>query len=249
MTDIFVPGDSARHLCRPLLGASFTLALAMISQAALAQAASDAAATSDEPAARSDADIIVTGTRTVREIFQSSTPMTVLGSDDLAITTPNNLADAVNQLPQLAGGFNPRTANFGVALAGGGLNILNLRNLGPTRTLVLLNGRRVAPTTGSNYVNINTIPQQLVRRRSERARRKYRQSLSLRFDWPVIPRRYQGRILMQPTEVCLGGTMGMPPVAGTAEDAAARLVIDAAHNDEATIIRRPGMSAKGAKYG
>lgn len=109
-------------------------------------------------------DIVVTGTRVSRDGFQSPTALTVLGADQIALTAPVNIADAVNQLPALATGLNPRAGNVGTSLGVAGLNILNLRNLGPTRTLVLMDGRRVAGSTSSGLVDINTIPQQLVER-------------------------------------------------------------------------------------
>jgi len=48
--------------------------------------------------------ITVTGTRVVRDGFQAPTPLTVLTQDDIENGSPtNNIADFVNQLPQLAG--------------------------------------------------------------------------------------------------------------------------------------------------
>jgi outer membrane cobalamin receptor len=44
-----------------------------------------------------------------------------------------------------------------------GTSTLNLRNLGPTRSLVLVNGRRYA-ITGPDFTDINTIPSALVKR-------------------------------------------------------------------------------------
>lgn len=117
------------------------------------------------PATAADApDIIVTGSRITRSGFKSPTPTTVLGADQLALIAKPNIADAINQLPALGIGFTPTTGNQGSSLGVGGLNILNLRNLGPTRTVVLLNGHRINPSTDSGLVNINLIPAQLVER-------------------------------------------------------------------------------------
>lgn len=139
-------------------------------QAAPAESAeqpSQPAGESAEPqsdASSSEQDIVVTGSRVVRDGFQSPTPLTALGAEQIALTAPANIADAVNQLPAVATGLNPRAGNLSTSLGIGGLNILNLRNLGPTRTLVLVDGRRVAGSTSSGLVDINTIPQHLIER-------------------------------------------------------------------------------------
>jgi iron complex outermembrane recepter protein len=131
---------------------------------------SQAAPRQSEPAAAAPAtesaltEVLVTATRVKRDGFEAPTPTTVLGSEELARTAPQNIADAINQLPTMSIGLNPRTANFGTGLGVGGLNVLNLRNLGNTRTLVLLDGRRIAGSTSSGLVDVNTIPQQLIQR-------------------------------------------------------------------------------------
>jgi len=136
-------------------------------QVAPAVAATDAMQASPPVAATATdnpGDIVVTGTRVRRDGFQSPNPTTVLGAEQLALTAPSNIADAVNRLPALSGSLTPRTGNAGTSGGTGGLNVLNLRNLGPTRTLILLDGRRIAGSTSSGLVNINTIPSQLVER-------------------------------------------------------------------------------------
>lgn len=117
-----------------------------------------------EDAPSGDTDIIVTGSRVQRDGFKAPTPTTVLGMAQIAASSPNNIADVVNQLPALSTGFSPRAANIGSSNGTGGLNALNLRALGATRTLVLLDSRRVVGSNPSGNVNINTIPQQLVER-------------------------------------------------------------------------------------
>ncbi|HEY0958755.1 MAG TPA: TonB-dependent receptor [Novosphingobium sp.] len=120
---------------------------------------------SDGPIADgADQGIVVTGSRVKRDGFQAPTPLTMLGVEQIALTAPANVADVVNQLPALSTGLNPRAGNVGTSLGVGGLNILNLRNLGATRTLVLVDGRRVAGSTSSGLVDVNTIPQQLIER-------------------------------------------------------------------------------------
>jgi len=126
----------------------------------------------DEPLAKAPAaenqsaasDIVVTGTRVVRDGYQAPTPRSVLGAAEIAARAPNNIADFVNQLPSLSGSTSPK-ANVGSLSTGLiGINALNLRNIGANRTLVLLDGQRLAASNLTGLVDINTIPQALVKR-------------------------------------------------------------------------------------
>jgi len=109
-------------------------------------------------------DIVVTGTRVIRDGYQAPTPTSVIGAAEIAQKAPSNLADFVNELPSLAANNTPR-ANVGFVSAGlVGINALNLRNLGANRTLVLLDGQRIGPSTLTGFVDVNNIPQALVKR-------------------------------------------------------------------------------------
>jgi len=119
-----------------------------------------AATPSYEPGA-----IVVTGTRIVRDGFQAPTPLTVMTQEDIENSSPtNNIADFINQLPSLAGSTRPSNSRLNLSSGQAGINALNLRNLGETRTLVLLDGRRSVASTITGLVDINTIPQALVER-------------------------------------------------------------------------------------
>ncbi|HEU0135000.1 MAG TPA: TonB-dependent receptor plug domain-containing protein, partial [Allosphingosinicella sp.] len=110
-------------------------------------------------------DIVVTGTRVVRDGFQAPTPLTVLTRDDIDNTSPtNNIADFVNQLPQLAGSTKPANSRLNISNGSAGINALNMRNLGEGRVLVLIDGRRSVGSTIFGWVDINNIPQALVDR-------------------------------------------------------------------------------------
>jgi iron complex outermembrane receptor protein len=108
-------------------------------------------------------EVVVTGSR-IRSTFNSSTPVTVTSAEDLRQSAPNNLADALNQLPA----FTPSTrteVTITSATAGtNGQNLLNLRNLGTNRNLILLDGRRLPATNPGGSVDVNVMPQGLVRR-------------------------------------------------------------------------------------
>ena len=110
-------------------------------------------------------DIVVTGTRIVRDGFQAPTPLTVLTKDDIENTSPtNNIADFVNQLPQLAGSTKPANSRLNISNGSAGINALNMRNLGENRVLILIDGRRSVGSTIFGWVDVNTIPQALVER-------------------------------------------------------------------------------------
>ncbi|RJG57663.1 TonB-dependent receptor [Sphingobium terrigena] len=110
------------------------------------------------------ADIVVTGSRIKRNGGQSPTPETVITSADIKVAAPANIADYVNDLPQLAGSSTPRNNPSSVSSGSSGSNFLNLRGLGVNRTLVLLDGRRVVGSGATGRVDINTLPSALISR-------------------------------------------------------------------------------------
>jgi outer membrane receptor protein involved in Fe transport len=118
----------------------------------------------EQPAAASgdEGQIVVTGSRIARTGFQAPTPTTVMGAEELQRAAPVNIADAVNELPQLSATTTPRTGNGGTSGGTNGINSLNLRSLGVNRTLVLLDGQRVAPASINGAVDINNLPTALV---------------------------------------------------------------------------------------
>lgn len=150
---------------------STSLKLALITGTALAAVAAPASAwaqsdTAPQEAAADEAggDIVVTGTRIVRDGFQAPTPLTVLTLEDIQNTSPsNNVADFVNQLPSLAGSTRPSNSRLNLSSGQAGINALNLRNLGEVRTLVLVDGKRSVASTITGLVDVNTIPQALIK--------------------------------------------------------------------------------------
>lgn len=109
-----------------------------------------------------DEAIVVTGSRVITDGSQAPTPITVVSTEALQQTTPSNLPDALNKLPVFSGGQRPRNPGNGDSNRGG--NTLALRGFGPQRTLVLVDGHRVAPSNANGTVSIDTIPQELVKR-------------------------------------------------------------------------------------
>lgn len=137
-------------------------AIAALALPALAHAQDQSAPAEGDNA---DAEILVTGSRVARDGFQAPTPVVVLTKEDIQNTSPsNNIADFVNQLPQLAGSTKPANSRLNISNGSAGINALNLRNLGEGRVLVLVDGRRSVGSTIFGWVDINTIPQALVER-------------------------------------------------------------------------------------
>jgi outer membrane receptor protein involved in Fe transport len=115
--------------------------------------------------AGSGEDVVVTGTRIVRNGYSAPTPVTVVATEDLAKVAPNSIAEGLNQLPQFNGSNgNSATRDTGTATKPGVGNYLSLRNLGAIRTLVLLDGQRLPPTTFDGTTDANIIPSALVQR-------------------------------------------------------------------------------------
>jgi outer membrane receptor protein involved in Fe transport len=119
-----------------------------------------------EPAA-SPSDIIVTGSRLTRSGFNAPTPVTVISADQLQTAAPASLSDALNQLPEFRNSLTVASTGPLSTAAGGGA-FLNLRGLSAKRNLVLLDGKRLPPTTVTGLVagatDLNVLPQALVAR-------------------------------------------------------------------------------------
>jgi iron complex outermembrane receptor protein len=108
-------------------------------------------------------EITVTGSRIIRNGYDAPTPITVIGAKDLQAAAPTNVADFVNDLPSVAGSVTPANSNRSLASGVAGLNTINLRGLGSNRTLVLIDGRRSVASASDGTVDVNTIPQGLVK--------------------------------------------------------------------------------------
>jgi iron complex outermembrane receptor protein len=160
----FITGHRARFLCGTTL-----LALGLASQVAHAQTApqpdATAAVPQDAPAAgapdQTEPEIIVTGSRIARNGFDASTPVNVIGQDDIKRSGNVNIEKTLAQLPQAVG------SQFGTATSNtvpGGFADVNLRGFGSNRNLVLVNGRRFAIYGPEQVVDLNTIPSSLIAR-------------------------------------------------------------------------------------
>jgi outer membrane receptor protein involved in Fe transport len=115
-----------------------------------------------QDAASSD-QILVTGSRIRRPNLDSTVPITSVGIQELTDTGDVNLGDALNDLPSLRSTFSQGNSTRFIGTAG--LNVLDLRGLGTSRTLVLVNSRRhITASPGDYLVDVNTIPTDLIER-------------------------------------------------------------------------------------
>jgi outer membrane receptor protein involved in Fe transport len=104
-------------------------------------------------------EVIVTGTRIARRDLNTPSPLTTVGEEFIEFTNQPTLEDTLNLMPQVFPSFGRASNN-----PGNGTAEVNLRGFGAGRTLVLLNGRRVAPSDTGNAVDLNNIPRFLIER-------------------------------------------------------------------------------------
>src|SRR5882724_1108213 len=122
------------------------------------------------PAAAADAQpeqattleaLVITGTRIRAPNLASESPVTAVSDEEIKNEGATNIENVLNELPQFHVGQSNTTSNNSTGVAN-----LNLRGLGPTRTLVLIDGRRLGPgdPQGSQgaAADVNFIPAALV---------------------------------------------------------------------------------------
>ena len=141
-----------------LSAAPFVLGVGMLAVAAPAMAqdaqVGDTATAADE--------IIVTGTRIPQANLESAAPITVVSAEDIKLQGTTRVEDMLNSLPSVFASQSSTAAN-----GADGTASVDLRGLGTTRTLSLVNGRRLLPgdpSPGSgSAADINMIPAALLK--------------------------------------------------------------------------------------
>jgi iron complex outermembrane recepter protein len=132
------------------------VALAISGQSAYAQEQDSAAADNLD-------EVVVTGSRIARPELESPAPIASLSADDLLSVGQTDAEDVIRYTPSLFSSTSTALSATRGTLLGGAQ--LDLRGLGSTRTLVLVNGRRhVAAATGRAIVDVSTIPSNLIER-------------------------------------------------------------------------------------
>ena len=108
-------------------------------------------------------EVVVTGSRIKRQDYESKSPIVTVNSDAFENKSSVAIESTLNQLPQFKpsgsqSALSPAQNPFPSATATQGAETLDLRGLGPNRTLVLIDGRRAQPINASLAIDVNTIP-------------------------------------------------------------------------------------------
>lgn len=112
-------------------------------------------------------EVAVTGSRiSSLASYEQPTPVTVVGMEILERENHTDLISVMQKVPAVGASSNPNTSNGSQSVSAGtaGLSLVNLRNLGSNRTLVLFDGMRVVPSTQGGGVDLNLLPSSLVQR-------------------------------------------------------------------------------------
>ena len=124
---------------------------------ALAQDASAA------PGSKPVGEIVVTGSRIPVSNVTANAPISVATSQQIALTNAFSIGDVLTKLagPDYSGGLSSASNNGGV-----GLSEIGLRNLGPSRTLILIDGQRLVPifSGAASVPDLNSVPLAMVDR-------------------------------------------------------------------------------------
>jgi iron complex outermembrane receptor protein len=133
--------------CRYLAGASSLALLAVLGLAGPASAQDDSVAVEE---------IVVTGSFIAGSPENAALPVNVIGQDEMQKQGTPSTVDLLKSIPAVSGVLGE--ANQYAAAQSTGVGNVNLRGLGAERTLVLMNGRRMAISPGAIYVDTNMIP-------------------------------------------------------------------------------------------
>lgn len=162
-------GNRAVLLRAALLGgASLLFMVGTASAQQVAQSGKAAPAPQSEVDGSADPagqDIVVTASRLSRSGYTAPTPTTVIGQEFLESRAITNVGDALNRVPAFRAAVSPNAGGLGNS----GAFLADLRGLGPTRTLVLLDRARLPQTivpgltTSAGTTDLNVIPTVLIK--------------------------------------------------------------------------------------
>lgn len=115
-------------------------------------------APAEATAASGDSDIVITGSRIRSPNLESVSPVTTVSGEEFAVRGTVRTEDLVNQLPQVFAAQGAANSNEATGTAQ-----VDLRGLSPSRTLVLINGRRLPYGSPKNIPSdINQVPTPLI---------------------------------------------------------------------------------------
>lgn len=160
---------------KPIALAVFGLILAQHAAAQQTQAetakpatAAETPATKTETPQKLDTVVVTSGSRIKRDNYSTAAPLLVVKSEDAALAGYSSTTQILQGTAVTGGQGQVNNAFGGYVTDGGpGANTIGLRGFAPTRSLVLLNGRRMSPsgTRGSvGAADLNTLPNSIVDR-------------------------------------------------------------------------------------
>lgn len=160
---------SVAQIVRSSLCGTALHAIALCAVTGVAMFGATGVASAEEDAAAPDAEaIIVTGSRIPRIEYSGPNPVVAVTAAQIENSGDTNITDYLVRNPALLASIGSTQAagqNTDVGLGATGVNLLDLRNLGTDRTLVLVNGKRhVSGLPETAAVDINSIPQELIDR-------------------------------------------------------------------------------------
>jgi iron complex outermembrane receptor protein len=155
------------NISRLLTATALVSAGFAVPQAAFAQDTAAQADSGDE-AETSDSEITVVGSRIRRNQFNGADPINLITRDEATAAGFNSTAEIL-QSTAITGGTDQINDTYGgfVVNGGPGVNTISLRGLGASRTLVLMNGRRIAPAGSRGSVgsaDLNVLPNAMIDR-------------------------------------------------------------------------------------
>ncbi len=149
--------SSTRGRCIGLL----MVAIGLSGRAAVLQAQNAVADPQSAPQLQQLQTVVVTGTLIRAPNLVSVSPIQTVSSEEIQAQGATNIEDVLNSLPQVYTAQTDTTSNNGTGVAN-----LNLRALGASRTLVLLDDLRLGPGDPQNQfgsaADVNFIPAALV---------------------------------------------------------------------------------------
>ncbi|MBB3223543.1 TonB-dependent receptor plug domain-containing protein [Pseudoduganella umbonata] len=119
------------------------------------------AATAQEAGEQPMQRVEITGSSIKRIAAEASLPVQSFNQKDIKKTGVTTVTDFIQQIPAMQG-FTSAAQSVGGG--GGGVTTASIHDIGEQYTLVLLNGRRIAPSNSGTTIDLNSIPLSAVER-------------------------------------------------------------------------------------
>jgi len=141
-------------------GIALAIALTQAPVAVYAQSVAPALPSGTGQNAEATPEITVTGTRISVPGLRGSSPVSSTSAEQIKLQSAMTIEDFSTKLPQLSGGVRQGSQGSDAF----GAQVLELRNFGQSRTLVLIDGTRATPFSFRNSVDANALPASLIKR-------------------------------------------------------------------------------------